>query len=495
VHNTNAAGSIGAGSRQEVLMTIHAEDSPGKLATTRPLSPGDSAVGWKLLASIAESSDDAIIGKTLDGVIMTWNKSAERIYGYRAEEIIGHSISLLTPPGLPGEMDEIMDRIRAGERADHYDTMRRRKDGATIAVSLTVSPVHDASGEVIGASAIARADTRRKRAVSEIASRGTRHARVLPEAPPEHARATLSVLEDVKQRKQLRETQLAVYNILEDATTDQPKAETAVKASVNILEDLSAAQAEIRILNAELEVRVDQRTAELVLANKNLEAFTYSIAHDLRSPLRALSGYSEALTEDYSDRLDDTGRWYADRIQTATEGMGKLIDDLLMLAQVSHTDMNTEPVDLSAEVTAISAELHAREPGRAVRFAIQDGVRVTADRSLIRNVLRNLVENAWKFTAKRQDATIEFGTTITEAGSAGVCCYVRDNGAGFDPAFTGKLFEPFQRLHAVTDFPGTGIGLASVQRIVERHGGRVWAEGAVGHGATFYFTLSPAPPP
>jgi PAS domain S-box-containing protein len=462
-------------------MTIHTGDSPGKLATTRPRPPGDGGVGWKLLASIAESSDDAIIGKTLDGIVTTWNSSAERIYGYRAEEIIGHSISLLIPPGLPDEMDEIMDRIRAGERADHYETMRRRKDGATIAVSLTVSPVHDASGEVIGASAIARADTGRKPPD--------------PADSPDHARATRNLLEGAERTQQLRETQLAVFNILEDATTDQLKAETAVKASVSILEDLSAAQAEIRALNAELETRVDQRTAELVAANKNLEAFAYSVAHDLRSPLRALSGYSEALTEDYADRLDDTGRWYADRIQTATERMGTLIDDLLMLAQVSHTDMNAEAVDLSAEVTAISAELQARDPGRTVRFAIADGVQVTADRSLIRNVLRNLVENAWKFTAKRQGATIEFGTTSTEAGDAGVCCFIRDNGAGFDPAFTGQLFQPFQRLHAVTDFPGTGIGLASVQRIVERHGGRVWAEGAVGHGATFSFTLSPAQAP
>jgi PAS domain S-box-containing protein len=511
-------------------MTIHAGDSPGKLATTRARPRGDSAVGWKLLASIAESSDDAIIGKTLDGIITTWNKSAERIYGYQAEEIVGHSISLLIPPGLRGEMDEIMDRIRAGKRADHYETKRRRKDGATIAVSLTVSPVHDASGEVVGASAIARTVTDRKWAESGIASREPRHAQALPEAhrktgvahdrdgrpadrsgkhmrtgtvkpagtapghPPDHAGAILDLLDGDEQRQQLKETQLAVFNILEDATTDQLKAEAAVKASISILEELSAAQAEIRALNAELEVRVDQRTAELAAANENLEAFAYSIAHDLRSPLRALSGYSEALTEDYADRLDDTGRGYTDRIQTATERMGKLIDDLLLLAQVSRTDMNTEPVDLSAVVSAIAAELHAREPGRGVRFAIQDGVRVTADRSLIGNVLRNLVENAWKFTAKRQDASIEFGTTTTSAGDAGVC-YVRDNGAGFDPAFTGKLFQPFQRLHAVTEFPGTGIGLASIQRIVERHGGRVWAEGAVGQGATFYFTLNPAQSP
>ena len=304
----------------------------------------------------------------------------------------------------------------------------------------------------------------------------------------DHVCAPLNTGEDfVENGQQLRDTQLAVLNILEDATTDRLRAEAAAKASLNILEDLSDAQAQIRTLNAELEARVEQRTAELVVANKNLEAFTYSVAHDLRSPLRALSGYGEALTEDYGDRLDETGRWFIERIQAATERMGTLIDDLLLLAQVSRAEMSLGPVDLSAEVAAITGELQAREPGRRVRVAIQDGVWVTADRTLIRTVVQNLVENAWKFTAKRDGATIEFGTTAAE--EAGVCCYVRDNGAGFDPAFTDKLFQPFQRLHAVTEFPGTGIGLASVRRIVERHGGRAWAEGAVGRGATFYFTL------
>jgi signal transduction histidine kinase len=182
-----------------------------------------------------------------------------------------------------------------------------------------------------------------------------------------------------------------------------------------------------------------------------------------------------------------------DRADHAQATLNLLEDFVEERQQLKDTQLAVLNILEDATTDRLSGELRAREPGRAVRFAIHDGVRVTADRSLIRTVLQNLVENAWKFTAKRQDATIEFGTTAT--GDTRICCYVRDNGAGFDPAFTGKLFQPFQRLHAVTEFPGTGIGLASVQRIIERHGGRVWAEGAVGQGATFYFTLNPAPAP
>ena len=239
---------------------------------------------------------------------------------------------------------------------------------------------------------------------------------------------------------------------------------TARRAAEDRLSDANAAlreaEAEVRTLNAELEARVAQRTADLERSNKNLQAFTYSVSHDLRTPLRGLSGFSESLLEDYGDRLDETGRGYAGRIQAASERMATLIDDLLRLSRVSRAVMNLGPVDLSAEVAAIAEHLQAREPGRRVRFTIEDGVRVTADRALIRTVLQNLVENAWKFTARRDAATIEFGTTTAEG--AGVCCYVRDNGAGFDPAYADKLFQPFERLHAASEFPGTGIGLASV---------------------------------
>jgi PAS domain S-box-containing protein len=262
---------------------------------------------------------------------------------------------------------------------------------------------------------------------------------------------------------------------------------------VGAVRDITAerhAEAEVRRLNADLEARVERRTADLARANKDLEAFNYSVSHDLRAPLRALSGYAEALLEEYGDGLGETGRGYAERIQAASERMATLIDDLLQLARVSRSQMHLGLVDLSAKVAAVAGELQSVEPGRRIRITIQDGVQVTADPGLLRTVVQNLLENAWKFTARREDATIEFGSMPAE--DAEICCFVRDNGAGFDPAHAAKLFQPFQRLHTETDFPGTGIGLASVQRIIERHGGRIWAEGQVGRGATFYFTLDAA---
>jgi signal transduction histidine kinase len=251
---------------------------------------------------------------------------------------------------------------------------------------------------------------------------------------------------------------------------------------------LRRAAKEIRSLNANLERQVQHRTMHLEQANKSLEAFAYSVAHDLRTPLRGISGFAEALTEDYGDRLDETGREYAARVEAGCARMATLIDDLLHLSQVTRAKMNLQDVDLSAEVTAICDQLRARDSGRKVRVTVQDDVHVTADRALIRSALKNLLENAWKFTAGRDGAAIEFATA--PVGDAPVCCYVRDNGVGFDPAYVGKLFQPFQQLHDASEFPGTGIGLASVRRIIERHGGRTWAEGAVDGGATIYFTLN-----
>ncbi len=229
---------------------------------------------------------------------------------------------------------------------------------------------------------------------------------------------------------------------------------------------------------------------EIERANQNLESFAYSVSHDLRAPLRALAGFSAALMEECADDLGEVGRGYAGRILDASEQMAKLIDDLLDLSRVSRAEINFEAVDLGAEAASVAERLQHDSPDRRVRFTIQQPVWVLADCSLVRTVLQNLLDNAWKFTSGRDDASIDFAATPT--GEACVCCSVRDNGAGFDPAYVDKLFHPFKRLHSSREFPGTGVGLASVRQIVERHGGRAWAEGAVGEGATFYFTLRTA---
>jgi PAS domain S-box-containing protein len=367
-----------------------------------------------LLSAIVNSSDDAIVGKTMDGTITSWNPAAERMYGYAAGEIIGQPITALCPPDRVGEIKEFLARISRGERVVHHRTERQRKDGGVFPVSVTISPVYDEDGALIGASSIAR---------------------------------------DI---------------------TDQQQAE-----------------AELLRRTADLE-QANRNTAALERANRNLESFTYSIAHDLRAPLRALGGFSAALIEDCEESLGEIGRGYARHIMDASDQMAQLIDDLLNLSRVTRAEVHLQLVDLGAEAARIAAELQSREPDRKVAFTAQPAP-ARADLPLIRTVLQNLLENAWKFTGHHDEASIEFGTRPTEDDGC-VCYYVRDDGAGFDPAYAGKLFSPFQRLHSALEFPGTGVGLASVQRIVERHSGRVWAESAVGAGATFYFTLDTEEP-
>jgi PAS domain S-box-containing protein len=349
------------------------------------------------LAAIVESSDDAIIGKTLGGVITSWNEGAHRLFGYAAAEIVGKPISLLVPPEREDEESIILETVAKGE-VKRFDTERLRKDGRHVDVSITVSPVRDAMGIVVGISKVARDITDRRRAEMSLA-----------------------------------------------------RAKDSAEA-----------------------------------ANRELEAFSYSVAHDLRAPLRGMNGFAQVLLDTYRDKLDADGQDFLQEILLNASKMADLIDGLLSLARVTRSDLKREHADLSAIVREAVARLRAAEPQRAVEMTVQDALSADVDPRLARALFENLLGNAWKFTGKQEVARIDFGAVEKDGA---LVFFVRDNGAGFDMAFAKKLFAPFQRLHTVDEFAGTGIGLATVQRIVHRHGGRIWAEGAVGCGASFYFTV------
>jgi len=240
---------------------------------------------------------------------------------------------------------------------------------------------------------------------------------------------------------------------------------------------------QIRRLNEDLR----RHTVELEAANRELEAFSYSVSHDLRAPLRSIDGFSQALLEDYAAQLDQTARDHLARVRAATQRMGVLIDDLLALSRVTRSELHPEAIDVSALAESIADELRHTYPARRVEVDIEPGLQAVGDGRLLRIALTNLLSNAWKFTEPRPIARIRIGRYVAEDGRSGF--FVRDNGVGFNMAYAHKLFGAFQRLHAANEFPGTGIGLATVQRIVQRHGGRIWTEAAVDAGASFFFTL------
>jgi PAS domain S-box-containing protein len=477
-----------------------------------------AALAQSRLASIVESSHDAVIGQTLDRVITTWNPAAERLYGYCEAEMIGASAYKLTPgEHLVAERENGQAIVR-GEQLEPYQTQQLRKDGTRVAVSVTLSPITDRQARIIGMSGVSRDISAQEQA--EARFRGLLEA--APDATVCVDQSGLIVLVNAQAER--------LFGYPREALTGQPVeilVPDAVKGRHPDLRAGYAAAPRPRQMGAGLELSARRRDstafpAEIALSaldtdqgllisasirditkqkqarddlrrtNQNLQSFSYSLAHDLRTPLRSLAGFSTALIEDYADKLGQDGRGYLQRIEDASKHMGQILDDLLHLSSVYRTEVTLAQVDLGAEAASIAAEIQHQDPGRSVRFTIQQPAQALADRALIREVLRQLLDNAWKFTTGREDASIEFGLDPIADGR--VCAYVRDNGAGFDSAYVHKLFTPFQRLHTTQEFPGTGVGLASVRQIVDRHGGRTWADGAPGQGATFFFTLPAAEP-
>jgi signal transduction histidine kinase len=315
-------------------------------------------------------------------------------------------------------------------------------------------------------------------------------------------RAVLNILEDADSEKaRLQATQKAVLNILDDSAEEKARLADTQRAVLNILDDIEVEKSKVEEINLNLRNEIAERVrAEEALrranasaeeANKELEAFSYSVAHDLRAPLRGIDGFSQALLEDYGDLIDAEGAKYLNHVRTAAQQMGQLIEGLLNLSRVTRAELHRERVDLSELARSVLERMQHAQPDREVELCIQPGLVAEADPRLMDIILSNLLGNAWKFTGKRAHARIELAS---KDGTQPPVFFVRDNGAGFDTAHAGQLFGVFQRLHTTKEFEGTGIGLATVKRIIRRHGGQIWAEGRVDHGATFYFTLEEVAP-
>ena len=468
------------------------------------------------------------------------NDAFARQHGYRAEELIGAKVSSL----YPAEMrDRLLEEIRGVDmikRHAVFEAVHRRKDGSQFPVLVDVTAVRDDPGRLVSRVAYVLDLTERKVSDQELEAQRERLAvaqqaahfgsfdwdlasnaflwseemqRLYGFGPGEFG----GRLENWAECLLPEERERQIGNAGEAARTGVVYHQFRIRrhdtgelrwmeargqvfcdgqgqpirmVGINVdITDRKTAEGEVQRLNAQLEQRVRERTAQLEAANQELEAFSYSVSHDLRAPLRGIDGWSLALLEDYGGQLDDRARQYLDRVRSETQRMGMLIDDLLQLSRVTRAQMRLEPVDLSAMAQEIAGRMRETETGRQIEFVIHSDLKTEGDARLLGIVLTNLLDNAVKFTGRRERARIEFGKSEIEGRRA---FYVRDNGAGFDMQYAGTLFGAFQRLHRPSEFPGTGIGLATVQRVIRRHNGRVWAEGKVDEGATFYFTVEVA---
>jgi PAS domain S-box-containing protein len=508
------------------------------------------------LAAIVEYSDDAIISKTLDGTISAWNCGAEKVFGYSAAEIVGKPMLVLFPPERIGEESDILARIKRGESLEHFETVRVRKDGTHIDVSVTISPIRDGNGAIVGASKVARNITERKRSEADLARRADELLRSQQalEAKTFMLESVLgSMVEGLVAADEhgkfilwnpaaekiigLGATNLppaewgAHYGVFSsDMVTPIPPGETPLeralrgeagtteiflrhaglnpglwletnssplidkdgvkRGGVLAFRDISRRKTDelvIRNLNEELEEKIAKRTEQLEATNHELEAFSYSVSHDLRTPLRHVAGFARILVNDFGPMMAVEAREHLQRIEDAVSRMGMLIDALLKMAVLRRQSLRLSHCELNPIVDAVISMLQPECEGRDVEWCVAKLPALECDPILIAQVFQNLLGNAVKYSRGRPKAVIEVDS-IQRPGKPAII-FVRDNGAGFHMKYAERLFGVFQRFHTESEFEGIGVGLATVHRIIQKHGGTIWAEAEVDHGATFYFAL------
>jgi PAS domain S-box-containing protein len=486
--------------------------------------------------NLLEAAPDAVVIVNGAGEIQLVNTQTEKLFGYAREELLGNPVEILVPQRFHGRHEAhrtgysgspIPRAMGAG-----LELYGLRKDGTEFPVEISLSPLETPEGTLVS-SAIRDVSERKRTAealraseerlqmaveaaqlgvwdldlISDRAFRSLRHDQIFgyeslqPEWGIEIAVSHI-VPEDRERFRSSFAEALKANDFFTECRINRAADHSLrwISAQGRIYRDLEgkpvrmmgvvADTTERKQAEQELErhrQELSRSNSELAAANKELESFSYSVSHDLRAPLRTIDGFSHALLEDCADKLDGEGKAHLYRIRAATQRMGLLIDDLLKLSRLSRTELRKQSLDISALARSIADDLQQAQPERRTEVRIEDGLKTSADPGLLRAALENLLSNAWKFTSKRECAHIEFGMA---RGNGTPAFFVRDDGAGFDPAYADRLFGAFQRLHTTDEFAGTGVGLATVQRIIHRHGGRIWAESAVDRGATFYFTLN-----
>jgi len=486
---------------------------------------------------LLEAAPDAIVIVDAEGRIRLANARVTDWFGYRSSELLGRPVEILIPEPLRERHQQHRSTYLAAPSVRDMGVgarlSARRSDGSEFPVEIRLSPIATAEGVLV--IAVVRDITERRRLEQAREEAQARHRRLLDNLPLGVFRSSMS--EGLADDRRFLEVNPALVEMFEAGSAERLLAcsparlyhDDAERAALvaelfalgavvgrelamvtlngrvfdarlsavlrrdaagtrfvdGVIEDVSSRRAAERDRDRAA-AELQHRAAALEVTNRELDAFSYSVSHDLRAPLRAIDGFSRILAQEYGERLDDRGRDYLGRVRNAAQHMAALIDDLLKLSRVTRTELQLGRVDLSGLAAEVVAGLQRRDPHRAAHCIIEPGLEVRGDPRLLRVVLDNLLENAWKFTAPRAAAALEFG--VREEGGEAVF-FLRDNGVGFDMAYADKLFGAFQRLHDARDFPGTGIGLATVQRVIHKHGGRVWAEAEVDRGATFHFTL------